>query len=122
MSAMPVLDIEIVGEVDLPADPAGLAAVAAQALDATPAGTWVRLRYLEAAQYGEGDGGPPAGVTPVFVSVMKAELPGTDRLAEMARELTEVVAATLGRSPENVHVCFDPPARGRVAFGGRLVD
>ena len=70
MTAVPVLDVEIVGDVDLPADAAGLAAIAAQALDATPAGTWVRVRYLDASQYGEGDGGPPDGVTPVFVSVM----------------------------------------------------
>jgi phenylpyruvate tautomerase PptA (4-oxalocrotonate tautomerase family) len=98
-----------------------LAAAAAEALDARPGGTWVRLRFLDAAHYGEGDGGPPSGVTPVFVSVVMARPPTGRRLADAVRRLTGAIAAGVGRSAEHVHVTFEPAAVGRVAFGGKLV-
>ncbi len=119
---MPILNIEVVvegGEV-LPEDLAlTLAGAAAEALEAPPEGTWVKLRPLERPRYAEGDGGPPAGVRPVFVSVLKAELGGSKELEEQAARLTASVGRLCGRPAENVHVLFEPSAAGRIWFGGR---
>ncbi len=35
-------------------------------------------------------------------------------------ELTERFAEICGRSPEHVHIIYEPPAAGRIAFGGKL--
>ena len=88
----------------------------------TPPGrTWVKVRALPSEQYAENGGGPPPGVYPVFVSVLKARLPPPDRLAMEAAELTRALAAACRRPPENVHVLYQPEAAGRVSFGGRLL-
>ena len=119
---MPILTIEIVAP-ELPGTtPSTLAAVAADALGSSPAGTWVRLRRLDPADYGEGDGGPPADAAPVFVSVVKADLPGRPDLAQLAERLATALASALAHAPADIHVLFEPPARGRIAFGGRLVE
>jgi phenylpyruvate tautomerase PptA (4-oxalocrotonate tautomerase family) len=121
---MPVLEVEIVGDVD-PARREGLASriadAAGRALDSRPQGTWVRLRWLAPEDYAENAGGPEPGTAPVFVNVMKAQLPeGAEREAEV-RALTQAVAAACGRPAQHVHVLYDPPGAGRVAFGGKLV-
>ena len=120
---MPILDVELVAAADAEAprgDVAQALADAAGEVLATPAGrTWVRVRRLDRGDYAE-NGGVAAGVAPVFVTVWKADPPG-DRAAE-ARALAAAVAEVLGRPPVNVHVLFAPPCRGRIAFGGELVE
>jgi phenylpyruvate tautomerase PptA (4-oxalocrotonate tautomerase family) len=121
---MPLLEVEIVGDID-PARREGLASriadAAGQVLDSRPRGTWVRLRWLAPEHYAENAGGPEPGIAPVFVHVMKAQLPeGAEREAEV-RALTQAVAAACGRPALHVHVLYDPPGAGRVAFGGELV-
>ena len=121
---MPILDVEIVlkpcespaqGLAQKLADQAGL-------VFGTPPGrTWVKLREIDPDQCAENGGGPPPGVYPVFVSVLKSGLPAPDRLAGEAAELTRVVAAACRRPPENVHLLYLPEAAGRVWFGGKLV-
>jgi hypothetical protein len=117
---MPILEVEVVG---VPEAPGGLAGVladeAARAL-ASPGRTWVRLRVLPEDRYAEDGGGPPAGVRPVFVRVLRAELPARETLESEALLLAEAVARACRRPVENVHVLYEPPARGRVAFGGKL--
>ncbi len=116
---MPILEVEIVGAPETSDGLAARIAVAAgEALD-KPGGTWVRLRRLEPADYAESDGGPPAGVAPVFVRVLERAAP--DDLDARVERLTDAVAAACGRPAENVHVLYEPPAAGRMAFGGRLV-
>ena len=56
----------------------------------------------------------------VFVSVPQAAPPGGDALGREARALTEAVAGACGRSAEHVHLLYEPPAAGRIAFGGEL--
>lgn len=40
-------------------------------------------------------------------------------LAARARSLTEAVASACDRPSQGVHVIYEPPARGRIAFGGQ---
>jgi hypothetical protein len=121
---MPLLEVEIVlspGEV-LSADLARSIAEEAGGIFASPPGhTWVRLRSLQAHAYAENGGGPPAGVYPVFVNVLKSVLPRGEALQAEVDALTGVVARLCGRSAQNVHIIYLPEAAGRVAFGGRLV-
>lgn len=119
---MPVLEVEIT----LPAGEEIEAGLAAKLADAagevfgTPRGrTWVRLRTLPLERYAEnGADGAPAGIRPVFVSVLLARLPDLPERKTMARKLAEATAAACGRPVENVHVLFQPEGVGRVAFGG----
>lgn len=120
---MPILDVEIVGPVPEEVR-SGLARrvadAAAAALDTRPQCTWVKLRLLDEDAYAENAGGPPAGVRPVFVSVLQAELPQGAELSAQAARLTAVIAEACRRPAENVHVVFELAAAGRIAFGGRL--
>jgi phenylpyruvate tautomerase PptA (4-oxalocrotonate tautomerase family) len=121
---MPILDIEIVlrdGE-SLPSSLASkLAEAAAQVFRTPPGGTWVKLKLLLPENYAEDDGGPPEGVHPVFVRVLKAERPGAAELESEIAGLTRAIARICDRPPTNVHVIYEPDAKGRVAFGGKIV-
>jgi phenylpyruvate tautomerase PptA (4-oxalocrotonate tautomerase family) len=122
---MPVVEVEIVvseGEELEPGLAVWLSEAAGQVLQAPPGDTWVRLRTLDRETYAESGGGPPEGVRPVFVRVLSARLPGGELLAVQAARLTEVVGELCQRPARNVHVIFEPPAEGRVAFGGELVE
>jgi phenylpyruvate tautomerase PptA (4-oxalocrotonate tautomerase family) len=124
---MPIIDIETVG--DAPPDPAGTHAAARELADrigailgSAPSGTWVRLRHLPRNAYAENGGEVPPDVRPTFVRVLLARLPERNVLRTYAASIASAVAAALGRPAENVHVLFEPPAAGRIAFGGRLTE
>ena len=122
---MPILEVEIVlrpGEVVDVSLPNVIADATAGALGSRPGGTWVRLRTLSHEHYAEDTGGPPLGVYPIFVSVLKADVPPPDQLAAEVSRLTQAIAQACDRPAENVHILYQPPARGRIAFGGRLVE
>lgn len=120
---MPLIEVEVVADEDLPEGLARrLADAAGAALDAAPGRTWVRLRRLPVSGYAESGGGPPAGVMPVFATVLLACLPEPASLAPVARRLAAAIAGACARPAENVHITFAPAGAGRVAFGGRLVD
>jgi phenylpyruvate tautomerase PptA (4-oxalocrotonate tautomerase family) len=121
---MPILKIEIVGKPD-----AGTTSLARRLADAagdvfgTPPGrTWVRLRALPASAYAENGGDVPQDACPVFVDVLHYEPPeGEARIREVAA-LTLRIGEACGRPAQNVHVLYQAPARGRIAFGGALRD
>lgn len=121
---MPILDVEIVllpGEAVRSGLAAEIADRCGQVFGSPPGSTWVKLRAIPCDHYAESGGGPPGGVHPIFVSVLKAWLPAPDVLrAEVAR-LTAAVAEVTGRPAENVHIVYLPAGAGRVAFGGELV-
>jgi len=120
---MPILDIEIVlrpGEQLVPDLARRLALAAGTVLGSAPGETWVRLRGLPADQYAENDGGQALEVFPVFVSVLRAD-PAAPQTADEPALLAEAVAARCGRPIENTHILYEPGARGRIAFGGRLM-
>ena len=118
---MPLLEIELVGG-QVAADAAQrIADAAAKVFEAAPQTTWVRVRTLAAGEYAENGGAEP-GVAPVFVTVRKRANPQGETLRAEARSLTEAVARVCGRPKEQVHVCYEPAAAGRQAFGGELVE
>lgn len=118
---MPILRVEIVGDVSAPvrADLARrIADEAGACLASRSGGTWVRLIYLPAEQYAEN--GTPDRVQPVFVSLLQADVPTGDALTEQITRLTHAVATACQRPAEQVHILIEPPAAGRIAFGGTL--
>jgi hypothetical protein len=121
---MPILDIEIVlseGETLQAGMASALANAAGSVFGSPPGGTWLRLRELHLDQYAENGGGPPPGVQPVFVTVLKSRLPSPGDLEREIGTLTREIARLCERPPENVHLIYLPEGAGRVAFGGRLI-
>lgn len=117
---MPIVTVDIVTETSLPgALSAELADSLAGVFGDPPSRTWVRLRPL--TDYAEGGGGPPPGISPVFVSIILAEPPqGQDRI-DQAKSVAAAVAVVCERPAQNVHVIYEAPGAGRVAFGGDLI-
>ncbi len=120
---MPVLDVEIVtrpGEQLPPALAKELADAAGLIFGSEPTGTWVRLQTIPSERYAEGPGDAPP-VFPVFVSVLKAQIPAADAMQLEVARLSEVVAQFCQRPVQNIHILYLPDGRGRVAFGGTLL-
>ncbi|MEM8534132.1 MAG: hypothetical protein AAGF95_25015 [Chloroflexota bacterium] len=85
-------------------------------------GTWVKVEFISMDMYAENRTEIAPSVQPTFVEVLKSELPSLDERKVEALQIAQVVAAGLHRPPENVHVLYLPPAKGRMAFGGKLLD
>ena len=122
---MPIIDVELVCATDaeFALVPVRRIADALGAIFGSPPGrTWVRLRRLPSSAYAENGCDTSPGELPVFVSVLQADPPHGDALAEQVRAVTAVVADCVRRPPERVHVRYEPAAAGRQAFGGRLVE
>lgn len=124
---MPILEIEITGErhADQGAEHQLVQRLAdAAACVLTPGrigATWVRLRWTQHRHYGEG-GCPPAQTpSPVFVRLLVAAWPDEPTRASLSAQLCEALAPLCRRAPSLVHLLWEPPAAGRVAFGGRLL-
>lgn len=120
---MPIVDVEIVlrpGEALRQEMAAELADELGEVFRSPRGGTWVKLRGLPVDHYAE-NGGRPAEVHPVFISVLKAKFPEAAEMEMEVARITGAVAQICGRPSENVHVMFQPQAQGRVAFGGKIV-
>lgn len=120
---MPILNIEVIGAVapELRSNLATrLADLAGVALNSRPQGTWVKLHFIPSEHYAENAGGPALGVLPVLVSLLQAQVPEGNALAEQIRLLTQAIAKGVGRPAENIHIIIEPAAQGRIAFGGSL--
>ncbi len=121
---MPILDVEIVlreGESIDPGLAGRIAEAAASIFESAPGRTWVKIRPLSPSQYSEDAGGPPTGVHPVFVTILKGVNPGKEQLANEAIMLAQAIASVCGRPSDNVHILYEPEAQGRIAFGGRMM-
>ena len=121
---MPILIVEIVtgpGERVPEGTAAAIADAAAAALGTPPGRTWVRLHVLAGGAYAEDGGGPPTGVRPVFVQVLKASVSAQPELEQEISALAAAVARACHRPVENIHIVYEPAAAGRIAFGGKLV-
>ena len=122
---MPILDVEMVTEpgAEPPPGIAGkIADAAGQVFGTQPHNTWVKLRFLPLDQYAENEGGPEAGVRPVFVSVLKYQAPEGDALQAEIDALVPMIASACDRPEKNVHLFYRAGAAGRAAFGGKLID
>jgi phenylpyruvate tautomerase PptA (4-oxalocrotonate tautomerase family) len=119
---MPIIDIELVSGTQAPAAP-GVTQVLADALgdafEVEAGKVWVRMRALPAANYAENRANAPE---PAFVTIIASAPPTGEVLRRRVAQITEIVARHIHRPPELVHVLFEPPARGRIAFGGHLVE
>ena len=121
---MPILDVQIVvadGEALDASLASSLADASGEVFGSVAGRTWVRVHALPREGYAENGGGPPEGVHPVFVRVLLADPPEGEELRSQVHRLTLAVAKVCARLPENVHLFYEPSARGRVAFGGKLV-
>lgn len=120
---MPILDITLVqapGE-PVPANLAlRLADAAGDLLHAAPGTVWLTLHLLPATQYAENRVLPSACPHPAIVRVLMAASPDDAARATLAAALAQAMAPLLARPPAQVHVLFEPPAAGRMAFGGQL--
>ena len=86
-----------------------------------PSGTWVRARQQQRAYYAENMIEVSRDTRPVIVEILKSDLQAGKDLALEAAAICALVAQALERRTENVHVIYQSAARGRVAFGGKLV-
>jgi phenylpyruvate tautomerase PptA (4-oxalocrotonate tautomerase family) len=123
--AMPIVDVEIVGDVtNFPAGALAqrLADEAARVFASPPASTWVRVHTLAREGYAENDSAVAPSDLPVFVMVLKRQAPERAELAREVSALTQAIARIVGRPPGRVHIEYALAAAGRVAFGGTLVE
>jgi hypothetical protein len=120
---MPIVDLEIIlkPEESIPSELASELADELGRIFGSPRnGTWLKVRGTPEVFYAE-SGGKEEGVYPVFVSVLKAQLPD---VAEMPAEVDAIIAAVaqICKRPHSlVHVIYQPQGKGRVAFGGKIV-
>jgi len=119
---MPILHVEVVGNSedfspDLAQD---LADEVGNVLQSRPQGTWVKLQFLNAAAYAENSGAIEG--LPIIVSLNQAEPPTGDALKRQVASLAQAIAQVAGRPVENVHIIVEPAAKGRIAFGGNLLE
>jgi hypothetical protein len=122
---MPIVDVEVVAvpRTGLAPDLAQRLADALGAALDTPSGTtWIRLRLLASDGYAENGALIEAAALPVFVTVLRRQLPDVAQRATECALLARTVGDIVGRPADRVHVEYAPAAAGRVAFGGKLVD
>lgn len=120
---MPVIDVILVVAPDERVDgecSSRIAQAASQCLGSRPGGTWVTFRTIGENNYAEDNGGPPDGVRPAFVRVLLFDTGDLQQRRIWARDLADALSPILKRPTENIHIFFEPPGRGRVAFGGQL--
>ena len=120
---MPIVTIELVrqpqekfgGELV-----SGLASGLGKVFGSSAGGTWVKVYQLTSESYAE-NGGSAADTFPVIVHVLKSSLPTSDHMQKEVEEITSVVARLTNRRQDLVHIIYEPPGKGRVAFGGSIV-
>ena|SRR5688500_1562300 len=118
---MPIIDIEFVQERPGPIEPTlarKLADALGEVFEAAPGKIWVRLRELPYGAYAEN--GVAKAPKPVFVTVLASAPPEGKDLEARIGAITEAVAEHTQRPVKHVHVAFEPAARGRIAFGGKI--
>jgi phenylpyruvate tautomerase PptA (4-oxalocrotonate tautomerase family) len=122
---MPIVDVQLV----VPGTegvPPGLAQAVADALghlfELPPGRTWVRTSTLPAANYAENGLPLVQDGMPVFVTLLLAIPPEGEDRANQAARITTAVALAVGRDRSNVHIEYAAAGKGRVAFGGVLVE
>ena len=120
---MPILHVEIITQPDEHFPPTlslELANRTGEIFGSTPGNTWVIVHFTSSENYAENNSASE-DIFPVFVSVLKNELPSRDSLQAEVAQLTPVIALICNRPEENVHIIYLPKAAGRVAFGGRVL-
>ena len=122
---MPIVDIEVVAGATDAALPGKerlqlLTDELGDVFESDPRTTWVKLKSIDESRYAENRTGGKTRARPVFVNVLRARLPATNAIRREMAEIAEIVARSLNRPRENVHVLYETGATGRIGFGGRL--
>ena len=120
---MPIVEIEIVlkpNEIIQSETVEELADQLGEIFGSLQGTTWIKIYGLTQDHYAE-NGETPAGVFPVFVSILKSKLPAIEELQIEVESITRAVAQICGRPSEYVHVIYLPEGKGRLAFGGKIV-
>jgi len=121
---MPIIKVELVVESGRSIAPDLASTVAdavGRALGSPPGQIWVRLHTLDQTQYAENGSSLGSSELPVFVTVLKREVPSGRALEAEVASLTDVIARAVGRAVSSVHLEYAPDAVNRLAFGGKLV-
>ncbi len=124
---MPIVDVEIVTGT---AEPEVVEKETLQLLadelgnlfGSDPGESWIKLRSIDQDAYAENLAGSESNVRPVFVHILRAELPDRGALRREMAGVAEIVARILDRPRGNVHVLYAPGAQGRIGFGGTLLE
>ena len=116
---MPIIDIEIVDGRISKEMAQELADGIGKGFAAKPGKVWVRVRSLAADAYAENEVRAPK---PVFVTVTASTQPQPPEMRARLAYIIAEVARVTGRPAENIHVEFLPGSKGRIAFGGKLVE
>ena len=122
---MPIVDILLVvpGTESVPAGLAQAVANAVGQLFESPSGhTWVRASTLAAANYAENGASLAQDDLPAFVTLLLAAPPEGEARAKQATRICAAVALAVGRDRTNVHIEYAAAGRGRLAFGGVLME
>ncbi len=118
---MPIFHVDVLTGDRLPRVAPDLANDLGALMRAEPGHVWVRLSACHPEDYGENAVAASDVPRWVHVRVILRAVPPEPELAELASQITRIVAQRLEREPDNVHVLFEPPAAGRIAFSGELV-
>ncbi len=120
---MPIVTVEVVAGANAMAPDVAqaLADAIGRALKSPPGQTWVRVGCLVRNCYAENEAPLNGDQLPVFVTVLKNQIPPRAELEGEVTALTDAVAHAIGRPADCVHVEYAPAAAGRLAFGGILV-
>lgn len=119
---MPILQIDIVGDSERRKENLAqrIADAAAIALNSRPGGTWVKLQFIATANYAENEGATEG--LPIIASLIQAEIPTGDALRNQVFNLAKAISEAADHPVESVHIVIEPAAKGRIAFGGSLVE
>lgn len=121
---MPIVDLQLV-VADAALEPASFVRAVADVLgkvfNSPPGKTWVRASTLAAANYAENESDLPPQQLPVFVTLLLANPPEGDARVVQAAQVAQAIALVVGRDQSCIHIEYAPPGKGRIAFGGVLV-
>jgi phenylpyruvate tautomerase PptA (4-oxalocrotonate tautomerase family) len=121
---VPIIDVEIIiasgesPEINLAAK---LADGIGEVLGLPPGSTWVKLRAILSNNYAENGAEVAPDAYPVFVTILKRQLPPPEIIQDEVTKLTNAIAEICHRQLENVHVIYEPEGKGRIAFGGKII-
>lgn len=124
LGSMPIVIVELAGESGNAPEPdlaQQLANAIGRALLSPPGQTWVRLRWLARHEYAENESPLSADRLPVFITIVKREIPTPVELQSEVAAVTAAVAGVVGRAADGVHIEYAPAAAGRVSLGGKVV-
>jgi hypothetical protein len=82
----------------------------------------VRLHVIAAEDYAENSAQVDITALPVFVRLLRRGTQGDRLLGGETADITRIVADVLQRQADRVHIELAPPAVGRMAFGGHIVE